>query len=64
METENISIRGWVLGRLLRVLVFGSLAAFIIWLCHLVGRINNEMDSSDGMDSEYTTEMPFIEDSK
>lgn len=40
-----LSIRRWIFGRLWRVAVFGSMAFFVIWLVHWMGRTSNKFVS-------------------
>lgn len=61
---EQMSIGGWILGRLLRILIVGGIAAFIIWIIHSTSGVNKEFDSDDQYNMFIQTEAPPINDSK
>lgn len=56
----GISIRRWIFGRLWRVAVFGSIAFFVVWLFHWMGRTTNKVITDP---SQYMAAEPHLEES-
>lgn len=53
---ETMSIRGWIFGRIIRIVIFGSIAAMIVYLFYLTGLVHNELSGDDVLDPKIIEE--------